>query len=115
MPYGSVGEAPRTRSGRREGLFSWATEVTLDGTNPTPVSTPLREIKYAVACLKKSTADDEGAANVQNVSVDYGGAVAAGTVNVYAWGLETHAATGNGEVASTNSARVVVVMVLGVY
>jgi hypothetical protein len=113
MPYGNIGEAPRTRGGRRDGLSFWASDVTLDGSNPTPVVTPFTTVKFAVANLKKSTTDAAGAANVQHVSVDYGGAVAAGTVNLYAW--NSVATADANEVASTNSARVVSVFAVGIY
>lgn len=113
MPRGNIGEAPRTRGGRRDGLYFWAGEVVLDGANPTPVVTPFSVVKFAQATLKKSTADATGAANVQHVSLDYGGAVAAGTINVYGWA--STAAADTNEVASTNAARVVSVFAVGIY
>lgn len=108
-----VEEAPISRGQPRyNGFALWAGEVTLDGSNPTPLVTGFKTVLFAVAQLKKSTADAAGAANVQAVSVDYGGAVAAGTINIYAWGSTATADTA--QVASTNSARVVSVFAVGI-
>jgi hypothetical protein len=113
MPYGAIGEAPRTRGGRRDGLSFWASDVTLDGSNPTPVVTPFTTVKFAVAQLKKTAANAFGAANVSNINVDYGGAVAAGVINLYAFNVLS--AADPGEVASTNSTVVVSVFAVGIY
>lgn len=108
---GAVGDARRNRAGGRRGGALWVGEVTLDGSNPTPVTTSLKTVLFAVAVLKKSTADATGAANVQSVSVDYGGGVTAGVVNIYGWGATATADTA--QIASTNAARVVSVFAYG--
>lgn len=76
-----------------------AGEVTLDGTNPTPVVTGLSKVLSATATIKSATAlgDDPVA-----VSVDYSGSN--GTLNVYAWKTDGSDPT---LVASTNNTAVV--------
>jgi len=51
--------------------------VTLDGSNPTPVTTGLTTIYAACASIKRTTAADDPL----TVTVDYTG----GTLNIYAW------------------------------
>lgn len=79
-------------------------EVTLDGTNPTPVSTGLSTIVAAAATLKQTSAPGD---DPSWLSVDY----STGTLNVYAWKN-----TGGSDptlVASTNSSAVVSVIAIG--
>lgn len=57
-------------------------EVTLDGANPTPIVTGLATVVACTVSNKRSTAPG---LDPHLFSVDYGGAVAAGTVNLYAW------------------------------
>ena len=105
MPMGNVGEAPRTRSGRRDGLSFWADRKALDGSNPTSFQTPFRTIKYAVACLNNSAATGDATHTVS--------AVINGTaVDVYAW-MPT-SGTDPTLVASTGTENVTV-FVVGVY
>lgn len=83
-----------------------AGEVTLDGTNPTPVVTGLSKVLSATATIKSATAlgDDPVA-----VSVDYSGSN--GTLNVYAWKTDGSDPT---LVASTNSTAVISWIAFGV-
>ncbi len=84
-----------------------AKEVVLDGSNPTPITMDLlKKVKYAVACYKGTGAPGlEGL----NVTTDYTGSD--NIVNLYAW---AHTSSANPTlVASTNSARVVVVVAIG--
>jgi hypothetical protein len=74
-------------------------EVTLDGSNPTPVTTGLNTIVAAQATLKSSSAPAD---DPSWVSVDYTGSD--GTLNVYAW--KNTGGTDPTLVASTNSAAV---------
>lgn len=69
--------------------------ATLDGSNPTPVTTGLTKVLGAVACIKQTTAlgDDPVA-----VSVGYSGTD--GTLNLYAWKTD---GTDPTLVASTNN------------
>lgn len=88
-------------------LKTFVGEVTLDGSNPTPVDTGLRGIVGAIV-MQKSTAtpgDDPSA-----FTVDYSAALG-GVVNVYAW--KNTGGTDPTLVASTNNAAVVVVMAVG--
>lgn len=73
-------------------------EVTLDGSNPTPVTTGLDGIVSASAALKSSTAPGD---DPSWLSVDY----TAGTLNVYAW--KNTGGTDPTLVASTNNSAVV--------
>lgn len=77
-------------------------EVTLDGSNPTSVTTGLSTIAGAVACIKNASApgDDPVA-----VTVDYAGSVAAGQLDIYAW--KNTGGTDPTLVASTNNSVVV--------
>lgn len=71
---------------------------TLDGSNPTPITTGLATIVSAVACFKGSVAlgDDPNA-----LTVDFTGSD--GTLNVYAW--KNTSGTDPTQVASTDSSR----------
>ena len=72
--------------------------VTLDGANPTPVTTGLTTVIAAVACMKSTAAP---AADPTQITVGY----SSGTLNIYAWKIT---ATNDGTlVASTNSAMTV--------
>lgn len=75
-------------------------EVTLDGSNPTPVYTGLNKIASASASLKSATAPGD---DPSWLSVDYSGSD--GTLNVYAW--KNTGGTDPTLVASTNSSAVI--------
>lgn len=75
--------------------------VTLDGGNPTPVVTGLNAIVGAAVSLKAAATPGD---DPTSFSVDFGGAVAAGTLNVYAYKTDGADPT---LVASTNNAAVV--------
>ena len=79
--------------------------VTLDGTNPTPVTTGLTTITSAVACIKTDTAPGD---DPVTVTVDYSG----GTLNIYAW--KNTGGTDPTLVASTNSSATVDWIAVGV-
>lgn len=83
-------------------------EITLDGTNPTSVATGLASIVAATASFKTATAlgDDPNA-----LSVDYGGSVAAGQLDIYAW--KNTSGTDPTQVASTNNAIVISYIAIG--
>jgi hypothetical protein len=83
-------------------------EVTLDGSNPTPITTGLATVVAAVACFKTAVAlgDDPNA-----LTVDYGGSVAAGELDIHAW--KNSSGTDPTQVASTNSAMVVSWIAIG--
>jgi hypothetical protein len=81
-------------------------EVTLDGSNPTPVDTGLRGIVSAVV-IQKSTAtpgDDPS-----GFTVNYG--PTSGVLDIYAW--KNTGGTDPTLVASTNNAAVVSYMAVG--
>lgn len=79
-----------------------AGETTLDGGNPTSVATGLATVVAAVACYKKATAlgDDPN-----SVTVDYGGLIAAGQLDIYAG--KNASGTDPTQVASTDNAAIV--------
>ena len=77
-------------------------EVTLGGTNPTSVATGLTTITGAVAVIKTATAPGD---DPVTVTVDYGGSVAAGQLDIYAW--KNTGGTDPTLVASTNSSAVI--------
>jgi len=81
-----------------------AGEVTLDGSNPTPVATGLTTIDSAVVCLEGSTAPG---ADPTQVSC----AISGGTLNIYAW--KPSAAGATDLIASTNSTRKVKYIAVG--
>ncbi len=83
-------------------------EVTLDGSNPTPITTGLTTVVAAVASFKTAVAlgDDPNA-----LSVDYGGSVAAGELDIHAW--KNISGTDPTQVASTNSSMVVSWIAIG--
>lgn len=85
-----------------------AVEVTLDGANPTPVATGLAVVLGAVACLKQTTAPGD---DPSWITVDYGGSIAAGVVNVLAW--KNTGGTDPTLVASTNNSAVVSIIAFG--
>lgn len=82
-------------------------EVTLDGSNPTPITMDLlKQVKFAVAVYKGTGAP---ALEAAGLNVDYSGSD--NIVNLYAW---AHTSSANPTlIASTNATRVVVVMALG--
>ena len=83
-------------------------EVTLDGSNPTPVTMEqLKVVKFAVAVYKRTTAPalDPSA----GPTVDYNGTD--NIVNVYAW--KPTAAADCTAIASTNATQVCSVMAMG--
>lgn len=57
-------------------------EATLDGTNPTPIVTGLATV---VACVVTDKRADTPGDDPVMFTVDYGGGVTAGTVDLYAW------------------------------
>lgn len=77
-----------------------AGEVTLDGSNPTPVATGLNKVLSATVSLKQATAPGD---DPSWLSVDYSGTD--GTLNVYAW--KNTGGTDPTLVASTNNSAVV--------
>ena len=77
-------------------------EVTLDGSNPTPIITGLATV---VACTVTMKSAASPSSDPTNFTVDYAGGVTAGNVNLYAW-KPTGAALVD-LVASTNSAAVI--------
>lgn len=82
-------------------------EATLDGTNPTPIVTGLATVVACTVTLKSaSTPGDDPVA----FTVDYAGAVTAGTVNLYAW---KNNGTDPTLVDSTNNAAVVSWIAIG--
>lgn len=82
-------------------------EVTLDGSNPTPIVTGLATVVACTVSQKSaSTPGDDPVA----FTVDYAGGVTAGTVNLYAWG---HNGTDPTLVASTNNTAVVSWIAIG--
>lgn len=83
-------------------------EVTLDGTNPTPITTGLATVVAAVVCHKKATTPG---LDPTHFTVDYGGAVTAGELDVYAW---KPTASGNVTlIASTDNASVISWIAIG--
>jgi hypothetical protein len=77
-------------------------EVTLDGSNPTPITTGLATVVACTVSLKSSSAPGD---DPSWLSVDYAGGVTAGAVNLYAW--KNTGGTDPTLVASTNSSAVV--------
>ncbi len=60
------------------GIYVTAGEATLDGSNPTPITTPFNTVTGVALALKGTSAPGD------NTSVlTYG--ISGGTVNVYAW------------------------------
>jgi hypothetical protein len=83
-------------------------EVTLDGTNPTPIVTGLATVVACAVTDKRATAPG---LDPTHFTVDYGGGVTAGTVNLYAW-----KPTGSGDatlIASTDNDDVVSWIAIG--
>lgn len=82
-------------------------EATLDGSNPTPIVTGLATVEACTATRKSATTpgDDPVA-----FTVDYGGGVTAGTVNLYAWKTD---GTDPTLIASTNNSAVVSWIAIG--
>jgi hypothetical protein len=78
-----------------------AGEVTLDGSNPTSVVTGLSPVRSATVTLKSSATPGD---DPVTFTVDYGGAVPDGQLDIYAW---KHNGTDPTLIASTNSAAVV--------
>lgn len=90
------------------GIGVWFTTVTLDGANPTPVTTPFRKVLGATANVNGAAAQAVGAAGVRRVETTWTGNI----VNITAWG---HVLVDATEIASTNSTAVIAVMVIGEY
>jgi hypothetical protein len=82
-------------------------ELTLDGANPSSVVTGLATVVAATVTLKKATTpgDDPIA-----FTVDYGGGVTAGQLDVYAWKTDGADPT---LIASTNSTAIVSWIAIG--
>jgi predicted RecA/RadA family phage recombinase len=86
-------------------------EVTLDGANPTSAlvaATGLSTIIAATASLKSAVAPGD---DPSWLSVDYGGGVAAGQLDIYAW--KNTGGTDPTLVASTNAAAVISWIAIG--
>ena len=83
-------------------------EVTLDGSNPTSITTGLSTIVAAIASLKTAVAPGD---DPSWLSVDYGGAVPAGRLDVHAW--KNTGGTDPTLVASTNNAAVISWIAIG--
>jgi hypothetical protein len=77
-------------------------EVQLDGANPTPVVTGLASIKSAVVTFKRANTPG---LDPTALTVDFGGAVTPGVLNVYAW--KPTGAADCTLIASTNATAVV--------
>ena len=77
-------------------------EATLDGSNPTSVTTGLATVVAATVSLKQSTAPGD---DPSWLSVNYGGGVTAGQLDIYAW--KNTGGTDPTLVASANSTAVV--------
>lgn len=82
-------------------------EATLDGTNPTPIVTGLATV---VACTVTNKSAVTPGDDPVHFTVDYGGGVTAGTVNLYAW---KNNGTDPTLVASTDAAAVVSWIAIG--
>lgn len=83
-------------------------EVTLDGSNPTSITTGLATVVGATVARKSATSPGLDATIV---TCDFGGSVAAGQLDVYAW-----KPTGTGDctlIASTNNSAVVSWIAIG--
>ncbi len=83
-------------------------EVTLDGSNPTPVTTGLATVVAANASLKQTAAPGD---DPSWLSVDYGGSVTAGELDIYAW--KNTGGTDPTLVASTNNTAVISWIAIG--
>jgi len=111
MPlYGSARALNKKAVTANYGIGVWTREVTLDGSNPTPLVTPFKKIIGASGQIKGTAAQAVGAAGVRRLSFDYPAAGA--TINMYAWGHVLADAT---EIASTNATAVISVVVVGEY
>ena len=82
----------------QKGQKVYTGEVALDGSNPTPVTTGLKVVTAAFVCRKDATAPGAGP---HNLSVDFGGSLVGGLLNIYAW--EATATADTAEVASTST------------
>lgn len=83
-------------------------EVTLDGSNPTPVTTGLATVVAAIAVLKTTVALG---VSTSVLTVDYGGGVTAGELDIHAW---KPTSSGNPTlIASTDSSSVVSWIAIG--
>jgi hypothetical protein len=80
--------------------MAWG-EVTLDGSNPTPIVTGLATVEACTVALKAAATPGD---DPTSFSVNYGGAVTAGSVNLYAYKTD---GTDPTLVPSTNNAAVV--------
>lgn len=85
-----------------------AGEVTLDGSNPTSVTTGLTTITSAVAVFKQATAPGD---DPVDLTVDYGGSVPAGRLDIHAW--KNTGGTDPTLVASINNSAVVSYIAFG--
>lgn len=83
-------------------------EATLDGANPTSVTTGLATVVSATVSLKSATTPGD---DPSWLSVDYGGGVTAGQLDIYAW--KNTGGTDPTLVASTNNAAVVSWIAIG--
>lgn len=83
-------------------------EATLDGSNPTPITTGLATVVAAIAVLKTAVAPGVG---TTTITVDYGGGVTAGELDIHAW---KPTSSGNPTlIASTDSSSVVSWIAIG--
>lgn len=103
--YGAIGEAPAVRGGSRKGASMVSGFVALDGANPTPITTPFREVTAVSLTLAGAVAPGLTASVLTYDVVD-------NVVNVYAW-MPT-SATNPTLIASTDTDNVSY-MIIGVY
>lgn len=83
-------------------------EATLDGSNPTPVTTGLATVVAAIAVLKTAVAPGVG---TTTITVDYGGGVTAGELDIHAW--KPTSSSNPTLIASTDSSSVVSWIAIG--
>jgi hypothetical protein len=80
---GALREATRaTPTGVAAGYKIARGEATLDGGNPTPIVTGLATVVAAAVTNKRATTPG---LDPTDFTIDYGGGVTAGTINLYAW------------------------------
>lgn len=104
---GAENEVQAIVAGLVSGVKVATGEVTLDGSNPTPIVTGLATVTGCTVTLKQTGAPGD---DPVTFTVNYGGGVTAGTVNLYAWKTD---GTDPTLVASTNSTAVVSWVALG--
>lgn len=108
--YGALQALNKKTNYKNKGVGVWTASITLDGSNPTPLTTPFRNILGATANVKGAAAQAVGAAGVRRVETNW--AANSPTVDIRAWGHVLADAT---EITSTNSTAVITVVVIGEY